>query len=83
VSAAAKMTGISFLPLLKGEPFTPRKYVFTERGPHGSAPVTVTMKSSGYDRSQAALGVHSRSFAVGWRCPESVPGHLQSGAFRA
>lgn len=29
------MSGISFLPLLKGGSFEPRKYIFAERGPHG------------------------------------------------
>jgi N-sulfoglucosamine sulfohydrolase len=53
VPAPARMSGMSFLPLLRGEAYTPRKYVFTERGPHGSAPVTVDMKSSGYDLSRA------------------------------
>jgi len=49
----AKMTGLSFLPLLQGAPFTPRNFVFTERGPHGSVPVTVDMKNNGYDLSRA------------------------------
>ena len=29
------MSGISIVPLLKGEAFTPRKHLFVERGPHG------------------------------------------------
>jgi len=29
------MSGVSYLPLLKGEAFEPRKYIFAERGPHG------------------------------------------------
>ncbi|MES2465595.1 MAG: sulfatase-like hydrolase/transferase [Armatimonadota bacterium] len=49
VTASAQSSGLSFLPLLKGESFTPRRQIFAERGPHGSAPVTVGMKSSGYD----------------------------------
>jgi N-sulfoglucosamine sulfohydrolase len=49
VTASPQSSGFSFLPLLKGETFTPRKHLFAERGPHGSAPVTVGMKSSGYD----------------------------------
>ncbi len=43
------MSGMSFLPLLKGEAYQPRKHVFIERGPHGSAPVTANMTNSGYD----------------------------------
>jgi arylsulfatase A-like enzyme len=52
----ARMTGVNSLPLLKGESFTPRQYLFTERGPHGSASVTVNMKNSGYDLSRAVRG---------------------------
>ncbi|MBN2508022.1 MAG: sulfatase-like hydrolase/transferase [Verrucomicrobia bacterium] len=53
VPAPPRMTGVSFLPLLRGEPFEPRPFVFTERGPHGSASVSVTMKNSGFDLSRA------------------------------
>jgi len=31
----ASMSGISFAPLLRGQPFSGRKYIFAERGPHG------------------------------------------------
>jgi arylsulfatase A-like enzyme len=30
-----EMSGLSFLPLLRGQPFTGRTYIFAERGPHG------------------------------------------------
>ena len=30
-----EMSGVSYLNLLRGEPFTARKHVFAERGPHG------------------------------------------------
>lgn len=53
IERGSKMSGISFLPLLKGENFTPRKHLFVERGPHGSAPVTVNMTNAGYDLSRA------------------------------
>lgn len=53
VSPLPRATGISFLPLLKGESYKPRKYVFIERGPHGSAPVTIDIASSGYDLARA------------------------------
>ena len=29
------MSGVSYLPLLRGEKFTPRTHIFAERGPHG------------------------------------------------
>jgi arylsulfatase A-like enzyme len=29
------MSGVTYLPLLKGENFEPRSYIFAERGPHG------------------------------------------------
>jgi arylsulfatase A-like enzyme len=49
----ARMSGQSFLPLLRGDSYTPRRHVFAERGPHGSAPVSVAMRSSGYDLSRS------------------------------
>ncbi|MBI5388426.1 MAG: sulfatase-like hydrolase/transferase [Verrucomicrobia bacterium] len=70
LSAPAKMTGVNFLPLLKGEPFTPRQHLFTERGPHGSAPVTVTMKNSGYDLSRA---VRSDRYKFIYNCTPWIP----------
>lgn len=35
IQPPAEMSGVSFLKLLRGEPFTGRKYIFAERGPHG------------------------------------------------
>ncbi len=35
VQPPAAMSGVSYLPLLRGEKFTPRKHIFAERGPHG------------------------------------------------
>ena len=64
------MSGVSILPLLKGEPFTPRKYVFVERGPHGSAPVTVNMTNSGYDLSRA---VRSDRYKFIYNCTPWIP----------
>lgn len=37
-----QMTGVSFLPALKGQPFSGREHVFTQRGWHGSGPLTRT-----------------------------------------
>jgi arylsulfatase A-like enzyme len=65
-----RMSGVSFLPLLKGEEHTPRKYIFVERGPHGSAPVTVNMRSSGYDLSRA---VRSDRYKFIYNCTPWIP----------
>jgi N-sulfoglucosamine sulfohydrolase len=54
IAAPARMSGHNFAALLKGEAYTPRRHVFAERGPHGSAPVSVNMRSSGYDLSRSA-----------------------------
>lgn len=53
IEPGAKMSGVSFLPLLKGGDFQPRKHIFVERGPHGSAPVSVNMTNAGYDLARA------------------------------
>jgi arylsulfatase A-like enzyme len=49
VAKGDKMSGVSFLKALRGQPHEPRKYIFGERGPHGSAPVTREIKSAPYD----------------------------------
>ena len=48
----ADMTGKSFLPLLKGEAFTPRTHVFAERGPHVGLP----KNSATYDEIRTVVG---------------------------
>lgn len=58
---AKGMTGVSFLPILKGAVPKIRDYVFTERGPHGSAPVQVGMSSGGYDLSRAVRSARYKS----------------------
>jgi arylsulfatase A-like enzyme len=65
-----RMTGISFLPLLKGEKYQPREYLFVERGPHGSAAVTVGMSNSGYDLSRA---VRSNRYKFIYNCTPWIP----------
>jgi arylsulfatase A-like enzyme len=67
---AAGMTGVSFLPLLKGETDKSRDYVFMERGPHGSAPVQVGMSNSGYDLSRA---VRSGRYKAIYNCTPWLP----------
>lgn len=65
-----QMSGVSFLPLLKGEAYQPRKFLFVERGPHGSAPVTAKMSSSGYDLSRA---VRSDRYKFIYNCTPWIP----------
>ena len=47
-----RMSGVSFLPLLKGEQFEPRHFVFGERGPHGGATFTEHTQASSVDYSR-------------------------------
>lgn len=70
VPAPARMSGVSFLPLLKGQPHAPRQHVFIERGPHGSAPVTVNMSNNGYDLSRA---VRSDRHKFIYNCTPWIP----------
>ena len=70
VAAPAKMSGVSFLPLLRGEAHTPRQHIFIERGPHGSAPVAVDMSSSGYDLARA---VRSDRYKFIYHCTPWIP----------
>jgi arylsulfatase A-like enzyme len=35
ITSLATMSGRSYLPLLRGEPYEGRQYIFAERGPHG------------------------------------------------
>ncbi len=66
----AKMSGRSFAGLLRGEAYTPRTHIFIERGPHGSAPVTVNMKSSSYDLGRA---VRSDRYKFIYNCTPWLP----------
>jgi arylsulfatase A-like enzyme len=70
VKPGAKMSGQSFLPLLKGEPYQQRKHIFVERGPHGSTPVSVNIANSSYDLSRA---VRSDRFKFIYNCTPWVP----------
>jgi arylsulfatase A-like enzyme len=49
----SRISGKSFLPLLKGQPFESRKHIFAERGPHGSATFNENVSASGVDYSRA------------------------------
>lgn len=65
-----KMSGHNFLPLLKGESYTPRRHIFVERGPHGTAPVTVGMSNGGYDLSRCARSDHYKFI---YNCTPWIP----------
>jgi arylsulfatase A-like enzyme len=70
LAAGPKMSGVSFLPLLKGETHTPRKHLFVERGPHGSAPVQANMTNGGYDLGRA---VRSDRYKFIYNCTPWIP----------
>ncbi len=70
LSPHPNMSGVSFLPLLEGKEHTPRKHVFVERGPHGSAPVSVNMSNGGYDLSRA---VRSDRYKFIYNCTPWIP----------
>lgn len=61
VSVPKEMSGVSFLKLLRGEEFAGRKYIFAERGPHGSAAFNENTKANGYDLSRC---VRSKDFKL-------------------
>ena len=64
------MSGTSFLALLRDEAYEPREYIFVERGPHGSAPVSVNMSNGGYDLARA---VRSDRFKFIYNCTPWIP----------
>ncbi|MBN8457782.1 MAG: sulfatase-like hydrolase/transferase [Verrucomicrobia bacterium] len=70
IKAPERMSGRSMLALLKGELHEPRTHVFIERGPHGSAPVTADIRSSGYDLSRA---VRTGRYKLIYNCTPWIP----------
>jgi N-sulfoglucosamine sulfohydrolase len=48
-----EMSGLSFLPLLKGKSFSGRHYVFAERGAHGNG---LPLHSAAFDAGRAIVG---------------------------
>lgn len=49
-----RISGVSFLPLLRGESFKGRDYIFGERGPHGGATFNENTAANAVDYSRAA-----------------------------
>lgn len=66
----ADMTGVSFLPLLKGDSGQQRQYIFIARGPHGSAPVRVEASSAPYDMGRA---VRDQKYKFIYNCTPWTP----------
>lgn len=65
-----KMSGRSFAALLRGESYTQRTHIFLERGPHGSSPVSLNIRSSSYDLSRA---VRSDRYKLIYNCTPWIP----------
>lgn len=71
LSVPARISGKSFLTLLKGDRTPARQYLFAERGPHGSTPVvSANMFSSSYDLSRC---VRSDRFKLIYNCTPWIP----------
>jgi arylsulfatase A-like enzyme len=63
----AEMTGRSFVKLLRGEPFEGRKYVFAERGAHGSG---LPQHSSAFDLGRVVVSpTHKLIYNATWQLP--------------
>lgn len=67
VPALKSMTGRSFLKLLQGKDFTPRQYVFAERGAHGSS---LPKNSAAFDLGRCVLTkTHKLIYNATWQIP--------------
>jgi len=67
VAVPREMTGRSFLKLLRGEPFEGRRYVFAERGAHGSGLPTNT---AAFDLGRCVIGKrHKLIYNALWQLP--------------
>jgi N-sulfoglucosamine sulfohydrolase len=63
----AEMTGVSFAKLLKGQPFEARRYVYSERGAHGSG---APMNSAVFDLSRCVVSrTHKFIYNALWQLP--------------
>lgn len=67
VTVPKDMTGRSFLKLLRGEPFEGRKFVFSERGAHGSGLPT---NSANFDLGRCVITpTHKLIYNALWQIP--------------
>ena len=67
VPVPAEMTGRSFLPLLRGEKYTPRDTVFAERGAHGSG---LPRNAAAFDIGRCVVTpTHKLIYNVLWQIP--------------
>lgn len=66
-----EMSGVSYLKLLRGEPSTPRKYIFAERGPHGGdGGMKPDISAATFDLSRC---VRSDRFKLIYNCTPHQP----------
>ncbi len=67
VPVPPEMTGKSFIKLLRGEPFTGRKFIFAERGAHGSG---LPMGTSPFDLGRVVVTrTHKLIYNALWQLP--------------
>jgi N-sulfoglucosamine sulfohydrolase len=67
VEVPKEMSGVNFLPLLKGEKFSPREYVFAQRGAHGSGLPT---NSAAFDLGRCVVAQkHKLIYNALWQIP--------------
>ncbi len=77
-SVPKQMTGRSFLKLLLGQPYEPRKFIFAERGPHGQATFNENTKASAFDQSRC---VRSDRYKLIYNCtPHQVYAPVDSAS---
>src|SRR5262245_56479225 len=69
LEAPKEMTGRSFLGLLKGEKYTPREYVFAQRGAHGSGLPT---NSAAFDLGRCVV---SKKYKLIYNALWQIPYH--------
>lgn len=67
LSVPSEMTGTSFVRLLRGEPFKGRKFLFAERGAHGSG---LPRDSAAFDLGRVVVSpTHKLIYNITWQLP--------------